>query len=589
MSTPVDTTLTGLKALTAQIKAIIYGARQIPPGPSHYALTSQVTGLVAQVVKDHGDGPLPGIVLLCSKELIIGYDIPRLLRHPWRSQIVSWEELGDDSFDLPVAAPPLTGPIPVDLPSPPVHAGNVTGPSTNPTTEYQDKGKGKAVFPDPEAEAEGSRKRKSPMISEPSSQPLKSAMKSHKCMRSTRAVKSKPFMESEDDDQPMIKPFSGGVPEVVLPRLSTIIVRTPNSPRSPRVPTKQPFGPATAIAGSCLAGVEPPRQTPEAPVQAPPVIDAGAILIPGLNNPCQACNKQGWPCATWLDKRTKAPCMSCVYCMTKKIKCISTTLGSPPKCSRAPSTTRRARSKTPSKAPSKAPPTSQSTARTRSQSRGASGTPGVPAVTTPKTQMRGRSKTITATKAPAPAPAPAPAHKSPNSAVPRAALDVPMPDLHAMAIAIRDGAAHIALLEARVADQDGRIDTLQHLHESLRHEIIDQHPSFPLPNPPANVTTMLLDQSISMSMPPPESALPPLIDLSMAGMAPTPPTPGDASAIEGLMFEDNKVVHPEHPNTSGEHVDPGNPGNLVPEYDSADDMDVEVKVEVSSEETDMAT
>ncbi|KAG1722383.1 hypothetical protein EDB19DRAFT_1916690 [Suillus lakei] len=32
---------------------------------------------------------------------------------------------------------------------------------------------------------------------------------------------------------------------------------------------------------------------------------------------------------------------------------------------------------------------------------------------------------------------------------------------------------------------------------------------------------------------------------------------------------------------SGENVDLGDPGNLVPEYDSADDMDVEVKVEVS--------
>ena len=163
-----------------------------------------------------------------------------------------------------------------------------------------------------------------------------------------------------------------------------------------------------------------------------------------------------------------------------------------------------------------------------------------------------------------------------------------MPDLHAMAIAIRDGAARIALLEARVAEQDGRFDTLQRLHESLRRKIVDQHPSFPLPDPPANATTMLLDQSLSVSMSPPESALPPLIALSMAGMAPTPPTPEDASAIEGLVFEDN-IVHPEDPHTSGEHVDPGNPGNLVPEYDSADDMDVEVKVEPSSEETDMAT
>jgi hypothetical protein len=46
MSTPVDTTLTGLKESTAHIKAIICGARQIPTGPSHFALTSQVAGLV---------------------------------------------------------------------------------------------------------------------------------------------------------------------------------------------------------------------------------------------------------------------------------------------------------------------------------------------------------------------------------------------------------------------------------------------------------------------------------------------------------------------------------------------------------------
>ncbi|KAG1744248.1 hypothetical protein EDB19DRAFT_1906811 [Suillus lakei] len=176
MSTPVDTTLTGLKSSTAQIKAIIYSAQQIPLGPSHYALTSQVTGLVAHVVKDHGDGLLPGIVLSCSKKLMrvrsmtsqvwsnwfsIGHDNPHLLKHPWHTKVLAWEALGDHTFDLPVAAPPSTGPIPVDLPSPPVHTGNVTGPSTNPTTEYWDKGKGKAIFADPEAEVEGSRKRKS--------------------------------------------------------------------------------------------------------------------------------------------------------------------------------------------------------------------------------------------------------------------------------------------------------------------------------------------------------------------------------------------------------------------------------------------
>jgi hypothetical protein len=111
-----------------------------------------------------------------------------------------------------------------------------------------------------------------------------------------------------------------------------------------------------------------------------------------------------------------------------------------------------------------------------------------------------------------------------------------MPDLHAMALAIRDGAARITILEARVVKQDGKIDTLQCLHESLQYEIIDWHPSFPLLDLPGNAT-LLLDQSIPAAMSPPASALPALIDLSMTGMEPTPPTFKDAASIEGLMFE----------------------------------------------------
>ncbi|KAG1823830.1 uncharacterized protein BJ212DRAFT_1476694 [Suillus subaureus] len=65
MSTPVDNSLTSLKASTAQIMAIISGAQQIPPGNSHFYLTTQ-----AQVIKDYGSGPLPSIVLSCSKELV---------------------------------------------------------------------------------------------------------------------------------------------------------------------------------------------------------------------------------------------------------------------------------------------------------------------------------------------------------------------------------------------------------------------------------------------------------------------------------------------------------------------------------------
>ncbi|KAG1721098.1 uncharacterized protein EDB91DRAFT_1088582 [Suillus paluster] len=226
-------------------------------------------------------------------------------------------------------------------------------------------------------------------------------------------------------------------------------------------------------------------------------------------------------------------------------------------------------------------------------------TPGVTAVTTPKTQMCGRSKTITAVKAPAPEPAPLLASSSAvpaaarGPAVPAAALDVPMLDLHSMAIAICQGAARIALLEDRVAEQDGKIDTLQRLHEGLRHEIMHWHPSFPLPDPPANASSLLLDQSGPPTMSPAESALPPLIDLTMEGIAPTTATATvpDASAIDGLLFDYNQVAHPEDPDASSEIVDPGDLSNLVPEYNSSDDMDVEVevKVEESSEEVDMPT
>jgi hypothetical protein len=43
----------------------------------------------------------------------------------------------------------------------------------------------------------------------------------------------------------LFQPISRGVPEVVLPQLSTIVVRTPQVPRSPGSPKKQNFGPAS--------------------------------------------------------------------------------------------------------------------------------------------------------------------------------------------------------------------------------------------------------------------------------------------------------------------------------------------------------
>ncbi|KAG1786415.1 hypothetical protein EV424DRAFT_1356762, partial [Suillus variegatus] len=189
-----------------------------------------------------------------------------------------------------------------------------------------------------------------------------------------------------------------------------------------------------------------------------------------------------------------------------------------------------------------------------------------PAATTPQVQSCGRSKTITTKKTPAPAPAPAPvpapvpapapAVRSSSVAVPRAALNVPMPDLHSMAIAIRDGAAHIAILEARVQEQDAKIDTLQRLHESLRRTVVDRHPSFSLPDTPAD-GLMLLDQGGPM-------------------VEPTQVQPeGPQSSGEIVLPDEPGNLLPEFP---GDIVVPNEPGNLLPEYDSSDEeMDVEGK------------
>ncbi|KAG1788846.1 uncharacterized protein HD556DRAFT_1447501 [Suillus plorans] len=622
MSTPVQSSLAGLKASTAQLVGIIASARHIPAGTVdvHLALTKQVTTLLGDIIRAHEKGDyIPGIVASCSKELIrvhsmttqvlpnwhsIGHDDPWVSRHAWRKQVRAWEALGDNSCDLPVVPNPSTGPLTVNLPSPPVPSLHLFFPPlpSSPAMLL-------AVAVDLEPEVGGSSKRKSPMISGHSSQPPKSVMKGRKHIKSPRLAKSKPFVESEDDEETIVQPILRGVPEVILPQLSTIVVRMPQLPRSPGSPKKQSFGPALLTAGSCPEVMKSPISQPEALATSgsrpevvessdgtssaldgePPANPTFDITIPGPNNPCHYCVKEDWPCATCLDKRSSHPCLSCIRCSTKKIKCNPASLGSPPKHTRGKSTTGRMCSKTPAPAPSNAPSLSQSRARTHSRSRGLSRTPAIPAASTPQVQSRGRSKTITAKKTPAPAPAPAPAPvPSLSFAVPRAALDVPMPDLHSMAIAIRDGAARIAILEARVREQDDKIDTLQCLHESLQCKVVDQHPSFPLPDTPANAT-ILLDQSGPLSMSPLPSELFNLIDLDMSVMEPTPLTVEDGSAMVGLMVEPTQV-QPEGPQSSGEIVVPDDPGNLLPEYNSSDEeMDVEVKVERPGEEVEMAT
>ncbi|KAG1763758.1 hypothetical protein EDD22DRAFT_885864, partial [Suillus occidentalis] len=346
---------------------------------------------------------------------------------------------------------------------------------------------------------------------------------------------------------------------------------------------------ATPTSGSHPEVVEATDDTASTSDGEPPAIPTFDITIPGPNNPCHYCAKEDWHCQTHLDRRTSHPCLSCVQCSSKKIKCQPASVGTPPKCVRGKSTTQRTCSRTPAPAPSSGPSALQSRRQTHSQSCGVSRALAVPAVTTPKVQSRGRSKT-TARKTPAPAPAPVTAAVPSSSVtVPHAALDVPMPDLHSMAITIRDGAARITILEAHVREQDGKIDTLQHLHESLRCQVVDRHLSFPLPDSPANAT-FLLDQSVPPpSMSPLPSALPNLINLDMGVMEPTPLKVEDASDMVGLMFEPSHV-QPEDPQSSSDIVIPDDLGNLFSEYNSgSEEMDIEVKAGSSGEEVEMAS
>lgn len=171
---------------------------------------------------------VPGVVVSCSRELLrvrgmtprvwpnchsIGYDDPRILNHPWRGKTQAWAALLDVSFDLPVVPSPSTAPLTVELPSPPpipsapvpAFPPGLAGPSTPATSGFRDKGKGKAVEVSLEPQVGGSRKRKSPLISGTSGKPPKSAMKSQKRAKSTRIVKSKPIVESEDDEDTIIQ------------------------------------------------------------------------------------------------------------------------------------------------------------------------------------------------------------------------------------------------------------------------------------------------------------------------------------------------------------------------------------------------
>ncbi|KAG1727576.1 uncharacterized protein EDB91DRAFT_1253838 [Suillus paluster] len=563
MSTAAETSFAKLKAITRQIVDIVCEAQQLPPCNSHLALKTQVTELVAKAVQDHEDAPcIPGIVLSCFKELLhirhmspqvwsnwhsISHDDPRLQKHSWRHKVFAWEALGDRKFDLSLKAPKSLDTVAIDLPSPPVVAGSIAGPSSGTITESwekcKDKGKGK----------------------------------SHKRAKSAHIVKSSKFVEFEDEDEDKLAAQGG--PVVFLHRLTSV---------SPQVPKKAPFGPVKVIAGRRLKVIEHMDLTSNTPVVtpvvaqviagrhlevvehmdltsntpmvtlvvAPTIIDTDDILIPGpMKQPMLGLQQHG----------------VALHDLFQQEDWEWPSLLSPSKRSWGKATTWKARSQTPSKA--------------GTTSASAAGSASASAVTTPK--MCSRSKTITAVKAPAPPPTPSPAPApivSSSAHVPHAALDVPMPDLHSMAMTICDSAGRINALKDHVAEQGRLIDTLTRLHESLQCGTMEHHPSFPLPITPAIATSLLLDQSVTGTTSPSKSALPPLIDLSMAGMEPTPSTIEDPSAIKGLIFELSQVqlaLDPSPtPPTAGDIVVLDDPCNLFLEYNSADDMDVEVKVEV---------
>lgn len=177
-----------------------------------------------------------------------------------------------------------------------------------------------------------------------------------------------------------------------------------------------------AISGSRPAVVEPSQPTPDPLLEAPAVAEIGDILIPGpvstlinltyvheLTEPTE----QPMPC---LQQARMALRNSVRQEDQKPVHVVCLLLDKEDQVhlgdSGIPAPTHSSSLYHPEgevqdtfQGSLQSSPTSQLKAQTCSQSRGPSGTPGVTAVTTPKTQTRGRSKTITSVKPPAPAPA----------------------------------------------------------------------------------------------------------------------------------------------------------------------------------------
>ncbi|KAG1809527.1 hypothetical protein EV424DRAFT_1542952 [Suillus variegatus] len=411
-------------------------------------------------------------------------------------------------------------------------------------------------------------------------------MKGRKHVKSTRLPKSKLFVESEDDEDPIVQPILHGVLEVVLPQLSTIVVRTPQLPRSPGSPKKQSFGPASLTAGRHMEVVKFPISCPEARATSgscpeveessddtfsaldgdPPANTTFDITIPGpvstpINSPSPSTNAYHRTTPAIIASRrighaqpvwTRGPASLACLASTAPPRRSNATLHLWDPCPNRPKESLPLAGRVPRHLPLLHPLLC------------------LPPGQGPEliVQSRGHSKTITTKKTPAPAPA---SGRSSSFAVPHAALNVPMLDLHSMAITVWDDAARIAILEAQVQEQDAKIDTLQRLHESLWHTVVNQHPSFSLPDTPADAT-ILLDQSG-----------PPRLMVEPTQVQPE----GPQSSGEIVLPDEPGNLLPE---SSSDIVVPNKPGNLLPKYYSSDEeMDVEGKVDLPGEEVEMAT
>ncbi|KAG1722448.1 uncharacterized protein EDB91DRAFT_1088137 [Suillus paluster] len=614
MSNQADKSMADLKEITGQLLVIVCAAQQIPPGPSHFTLATQASELVAKAVRDHGDSTcLPRLVLSCSRELIqtrncspqealnwqiIGHDDPRLMQHSWRSKALAWQALGDHLFDL---AHEVNG----------GDTDNAPSPSMSVDGDALEKGKGKVREVEPEKEKEREKPkdeqeklhRKWP-FSRMSKPVPKSAMKMPKRGKSGQEQKLRESVDSLDKEEEdrSSKPRSDTPSVIVTWRVSPAQPSRPSGPpQSPGSPKKAPFSP----------GMTPPLMRPDIPESSqatseslrdvPPVVDAGAILIPRLNNPCRCCMQYELLCTTRFNKWKGTALMSCVLCTTKKVKCISARLGTLAATTQGQSTER-------TRASSTGPLTSQLTVWTRSQSWGPSVALSEPRGNPPKPWSWGQSKPSGSATMPIP---PAAVIASSSSAATHAVQDLPIPDLHWMSMAIRKSANRIAALEACASEQESTIDMLRRLHESLRH------------SPPATPLSLLLDQAAPGLQSHVHLAPLPLIDFStdstgeeastivapvmeptilpsqteaaldpataIASMVPikavhSPADDGVSTFASAFALPGPPAMHPnpletpkDGPSTT-EIVEHGSPLNLLPEYDSGDEQDAVMQI-----------